>query len=276
VPKEAPHILEVDVAARGSWADLPEQPRRYRLGDRLRDSRAGRADARKRIPEVTSGRPAITPTAGHNSTPTSDAEPGQVKIAAVTTPPVTPHLHALRNARNLHLSLIQEAWDQDEGVPFREKLREAEIAYEGQAIAKDLATSRLDKVSDELTDEELNHRRAAERDEEKWPAALVRERRKREHSRARNEAEDLLLSAAADLSVAEVARKHARMALNGRFRAVQAAGWQVVHHYARREATYLRALARKHRNGPELVKLLELSGPDLPEWLLRTVSDEEA
>jgi len=47
-------------------------------------------------------------------------------------------------------------------------------------------------------------------------------------------------------------------------------GWQFVHHYARREATYLRALARKHPNGPELVKLLKLTGPGMPGWLLQT------
>jgi hypothetical protein len=133
----------------------------------------------------------------------------------------------------------------------------------------------MDKVADELTDEELNHRRAAEQDEQEWPTERVRERRKHERDRARYEAEEVLVRMTAELSVADVALRHARMAFNERLRAAQASGWQVVHHYARREASYLRALVRKHRSGPELVKLLELSGPDLPEWLLRTVSDEE-
>lgn len=262
------------MAGRGSWADLPEQPHRYRLIDRWGDYRAGRADGRKPIPEVISEHPDAPAEAGDDSPAADDLDQVRPAIdAAPTKVPVPPYLHGLRHARNEILQIVAKAWRKDTGVAFHEKVREAESRYQDLAIKKDLAQSRLDKVSGDLTDEELNHRRTAERDERKWLAEMVRDRRKRESDLARAKEEDALHEAAAELRVAEVELKYARLTLGEQLKAARATGWQVVHHYARREAAYLRALARKHPNGPELVKLLELTGPDMPEWLLADDAD---
>jgi len=260
------------VAVRRSWTARPERPRRYKLADRWKDYRAGRADGRKGIPEVISGRLAVTPDAGNDDDPLPD--PDQVTPTAVSTPPVTPHLHAIKHGRNHELAVLQEAWYGRTRVALREKISAAETAYVGAAIKKGLAKSRLDKVSDDLTDEELRHRRLAEKDEEKWPEARVRDRRRNERDQARQDAGEDALKTSAELNAADVSFKHAQMTHDDQLMAAKAAGWQVVHHYGRREATYLRALARKHKHGPELVKLLRLAGPDLPGWL-RTAGDAE-
>jgi hypothetical protein len=63
---------------------------------------------------------------------------------------------------------------------------------------------------------------------------------------------------------------HASRALASRRKQAQAIGWQIFHHYARRESVYLGVLARRHERGPEIVRLLRLTGPELPEWLLPT------
>jgi hypothetical protein len=259
------------VAARRSWTGRPERPRRYKLGDRWKDFRAGRTDGKKRIPEVISGQLAVAPDAGNEEPQGPD--PDQATPDAVSTLPVTPHLHALKHHRNQELARLREVWYRQTRGLLLEKIGAAETAYVSAALKKGVAKSNLEKVSDEPTDEELRHRRVAEQDEEKWPEARVRDRRRNERDQARQDAEDDLLKASAELNAADVSHKHAQLALDDQLRAVRAEGWQVVHHYGKREASYLRALARKHEQGPELVKLLKLAGPGMPDWLLQTTRD---
>jgi len=113
----------------------------------------------------------------------------------------------------------------------------------------------------------MTRRRLAEAD---LPEEVVRRRRERERAEARALAEEAHRKVDADLRVAEVALDHARSVFTGRLAAAQAVGWQIVHHVARREAAYVGALARKHK------RVLELTGPELPSWLLLEADNEEA
>jgi hypothetical protein len=99
---------------------------------------------------------------------------------------------------------------------------------------------------------------------------MVRERRKRDRRLSRLEAEDKLRKVIAELRVADLAVENAHMTLEEHFRIARAAGWATAHYYGRREAVYLRSLARAHENSAAVVKMLELAGPQLPDWLLRT------
>jgi hypothetical protein len=270
------------VAARGSWTAPPERVHRYRLRDRRRDSRYGRADGRKGIPPVTLSPSAADPAEASTEAPptvVTDPEPedrateGEVATdalpeAVAPAVPLTPYLHTLGHERDLALKAEEARWYQDPCPQLRVRLREAELSRETSAIKMGLAADRLELVPAELTEDELNRRSAAEQDEKEWPEERVRHRRRQQRQLARFEAEEAMRKSTADVREAEVTMQHARRAFDDGLRAAQAVGWQIVHHYGRREATYLRSLVRKHPDGPELVRLLELTGPDLPEWLL--------
>jgi len=193
---------------------------------------------------------------------------------AVTTPPVTPYLDGLRSACSLELA-GELGRREAARAQLGKDLSQAEARREPLAIAMELATTRLDVVSGALTDQELNRRGRAEQDERRWPAEMLQERRKRAHRLALLRAEEALRQATIELRAAELAVEHAQMAFDDRFRVAQAVGWQMVHHYGRREATYLRSLARAHQSGPALVEMLELAGPHLPEWLLQADGEKE-
>jgi|SRR6516165_4421159 hypothetical protein len=252
------------MADRGGWVAPPEQPRRYRLRDRWSDYRRGRADARKSIPLVPSDQIQPNQAASENG----DTGPQETVLEQL----VTPYMDGLRNTRS---ELLFKVWErhQNECERLRAELRAAKTRSEPLAAAKKVAAARLDEVSKPLTDEEMTRRRLAEAD---LPEEVVRRRRERERAEARALAEEAHRKVDADLRVAEVALDHARSVFTGRLAAAQAVGWQIVHHVARREAAYVGALARKHKRGPELVRLLELTGPELPSWLLLEADNEEA
>jgi hypothetical protein len=141
----------------------------------------------------------------------------------------------------------------------------------------DLAKSRFDKVVGDLSEEELNRRGPAVRDEAKWPPEMLRERRRRQRRIARAEAEESLRQATKKQQVAALEVEHAQKAYDDCLHTAQSLGWQVVHYYRRREAAYLRSLTRVHKSGAALVNQLRLGDRDLPAWLLRTddKNDEE-
>lgn len=244
---------------RGVWAAAPEPPRRYRLRDRWLDSRNGRADGRAGIPEVEPERAAAT----------ADDTVGLPVEGATPASLTTPYLDGLRNARNQDLAVELRQYEAAH-VRFREQLFQAEVSRAPLAHAMEYAATRLDEVSASLTDQELNRRGRAEQDEQKWPTEMLRERRDRTRRLSRLEAEDKLRKVIAELRVADLAVENAHIALEEHFRIAQAAAWAIAHYYGRREAVYVRSLARVHENGPTVVKMLELTGGQLPEWLLRT------
>jgi hypothetical protein len=247
------------VVDRGAWTAAPEPPRHYRLRDRWLDSRNGRADARAGIPEVEPERTAATP----------DATVGLPAEGATPSPLTTPYLGGLRNARNQDLAVELRRYEAAH-VRLREQLFQAEVSRAPLAHAMEYVVTRLDEVSAPLTDKELNRRGRAEQDQQKWPTEMLRERRERACRLSRLEAEDKLRKVIAELRVADLAVENAHIALEEHFRIAQAAAWATAHYYGRREAVYLRSLARAHENGPTVVKMLEFTGAQLPDWLLST------
>jgi hypothetical protein len=247
------------VVDRGAWTAAPEPLRDYRLRDRWLDSRNGRADARARIPEIGQQRVVDTP----------DATMGLPVEGATPAPLTTPYLAGLRNARNQDLAVELRRYEATH-VRLREQLFQAEACRVPLAYAMEYAATRLDEVSAPFTDQELNRRGRAEQDEQKWPTEMLRERRERARRLSRLDAADELRKVTAELRVADLAVENAHIAVEEHFRIAQAAAWALAHYYGRREAVYLRSLARVHKNGPTVVKMLELTGAQLPEWLLRT------
>jgi hypothetical protein len=248
------------VVDRGVWTAAPEPPRHYQLRDRWLDSRNGRADARAGIPEVG---PEVGPE------PMPDAAAGLPLEGATPPPFMTPYLDGLRNARNQEIAGELHRYETSQ-VRLRGQLFQAEVRRASLAYAMEYAATRLGEVSVALTEQQLTRRGRAERDEQKWPEEMLRERRERTHRLSRLEAQDELRKVTAELRVADLAVEHAHIALEEHFRIAQAAAWAIAHYYGRREAVYLRSLARGHKNGPAVVKMLDLVGTQLPEWLLRT------
>ncbi len=280
---------------RTDWTVPPAVPRSYRLGDRWSDYRWARADARKGIPLVARRpEPATIVDNGLYPAPVADSPPIRESDAAaavgehlpvgVQYPPpgayepadeamalVTPYMDGLRHTCNEAIAVVYEHFESS-CDQLRESLSRAEIRRETLSVHRATAQARFDELADPLNNEQATRARRGESD---WPPEMVRVRREREWREARSAAEEELRGLSADLRAAEVDLDHARRAYQSQLRRSQALGWQIFHHYARREAIYIGVLARKHKRGPELVRLLRLTGPDLPEWLLTIDGKEE-
>jgi hypothetical protein len=261
------------VAGRDAWIALPEQPRRYRLRDRWSDFLAGRRDAREGIPRVPPEVAAPAKVTVDTKLSPEDATVALPEDAAITRL-VTPYLAGLRALRNEQLARelgrYETAHAQLHGEIYGVQAR-------GKPLATDMefAASQLKDASTPPTEQEVSRRGPAERDEQKWPPDMLRERREGRHRLARLEAEEILRTATARFHVADLEVEQARVVIEDHFKIAQAAGWQVAYYYARREAAYLRSLVRKHENGPAVMEMLELAGPQLPEWLMRTEAEKE-
>jgi hypothetical protein len=261
------------VADRGAWTTPPEPSRRYRTRDRLLDARNGRADARKRIPWVP--RPSAAPPEPTDAPPEQRAAAGFSPVEGPAPPPyITPYLDELRNACNQEVAGELTRYLAIRGQ-LHERLFEAEVRRAPLAYAMEFAATRLSEASTPLTERELSRRGPAEQDEQKWPAEMLRERRERAWRLTRIQAEEVLRKVTAELRVSDLAVEHAHVALEEHGKIAQAAALQIVHYYRRREAVYLRALSRTHENPPGLVQMLQLTGPQLPEWLLRSEAEKE-
>jgi hypothetical protein len=267
------------------WTALPEPTRPYRLRDRWSDFRAGRTDAKAGIPavSVTSDLASAAPNPGVSFPSHPDAAPATAPLTSPEPPALvpgalrsvtTPYQVHLRNIRNLRLAAVLEQYRATRGE-FRRQMSAAQHRRENAAAILKLAMARHAELDRELTPEELNRRGLAERDAQEWPDHRLHERRRGTHRLARQQAEEHLREATVELRAAELAVEQAQATLDDRFKLVQAVGWQIVHHFGRREAAYLRALARVHKHGPALVELLELAGPELPDWLLKTDAEKE-
>jgi hypothetical protein len=272
------------VADREAWTAFPEQARRYRLRDRWSDFRMGRADAKAGIPRMpvalvppqtqpprSVDAPSIPDASALHSAPSDMSEltiAQQAPAEPVTSSLSTPYLAGLRHARNLHIAAELKQYQSACGQ-LREHQFSAQNRREFAATTLNHTTARHTDLDRELTADELSRRGLAEQDTQRWPAERLRERRQRAHRLARSQAAEELKAATIGLRTAELAVEQARARIDQQFRLAQATGWQIAHHYGRREATYVRALTRKHKNGPALVELFELAGPVLPDWLLK-------
>jgi hypothetical protein len=270
------------MADRDEWTAPSAVPRPYRLRDRWSDCRWARADGRKNIPLIR--QPESSKTAENAPTQpltviesaANSLDGGNSPAIALRPVPdgydpanetialVTPYMDALRHACNGAVAAVYGRL-QDSHVQLHDQLRQAEIRRKAFLIDKEVAQERFAELEKPLGEEQATRARLGEKD---WPADMVRIRRVREWSEARLAAQEKLRQLSADLHAAEADVENARQAFPNQLKKAQAVGWQIFHHYARRESTYLGVLARKHKRGQELVRLLRLTGPDLPGWLL--------
>ncbi|NVI91627.1 hypothetical protein [Actinomadura sp. BRA 177] len=180
--------------------------------------------------------------------------------------PQLPYLQRLRAERNAMLSteyrraevaLYRLAAEHREAVTDQENLRRALRTAEEQ----------FKEASLEPTEEQLGRRGHAERDPGRWTDADVRERQERRYRNRRDRADAERRRVADELEcVAQHVAGH-RRELRACWEIHLAGAWRIVHHHARREATYLRSLARRGKNWPDVIELLEPFGPELPEWM---------
>jgi hypothetical protein len=221
---------------REAWTAQPERPLKYRWRDRVRDRRAGRADGRGGIP---------------------DAERGSLN---------TPYLSSLRNRcgellaheMSRHRAAVRE---------IRQQLVDAEDRRDRLSLQLQQLNQQLKEASLPLSEEQLNRRGPAERDPQKWPDDLVRDRQERRHRVTRGLLEHWQRSVAGDLEHAAKVADELRLTIDDELLVLRSRGWRIVHFHRRREATYLRALGRAHPEGPAVVALLDPDDPQLPDWL---------
>jgi hypothetical protein len=209
--------------------------------------------------------------------PAEPADPADglsaLQLAGTSVPP---HLEGLRRACNQELAEVL-AVHKANLLRLHGALSAAKKNCVPAAIDMELTRSRLAEVAGELVGEELDRRGPAERNEDKWPPEMLRERRRRQRRIARAEAEEASREATKKHQVAALEVEHAQKAYDECLNPAQSMGWQIVHYYRRREAAYLRSLTRVHKSGPALVDQLHLGDRDLPSWLLGTngMSNEE-
>jgi hypothetical protein len=272
----------VVMADREHWTAPPPVPHSYRFRDRWSDYRWARADARKGIPLIRVADPQGGPNADSFDAPTVAIRASADAPATLPLPSggqyaqedaydpgdvlVTPYMDALRHKCGQDIAAVYESFNQS-CDKLRDELGNAESHRERLIVDKAMAQARFDGLVKSLTEAEATRPRKAEAS---WSPEMVRVRRERERAEARNTAQEALRKLSADLRAADVDLDHALMAITNRFKRAQAVGWQAFHHYARRESMYLGVLSRKHKRGPEIVRLLRLTGPQLPEWLLET------
>jgi hypothetical protein len=269
------------MANRDEWAAPSAVPLSYRFRDRWSDRRWARSDGRKGIPllQLESSRSPDTRQTqpftviesaenslqgGNSPANTPRQEPNTYDAANDWIALVTPYMDALRHTCNEAIAAVYKRL-QDSRVLLYEQLRQAEGRRESVFTDKAVATERFAELEKPLSDQQATR---ARRGEDGWPEELVRIRREREWTEAKFAAQERLRTLSADLQEANVSVEYARRALSIELEQARSVGLQIFHHYARRESTYLGVLARKHKRGRELVRLLRLTGPDLPGWLL--------
>jgi hypothetical protein len=219
------------------------------------------------------------PVAAQTEQPAAPPEPKAADVPLLAdipapAPYITPYLDELRNVCNQEIAAERERYLAVRSQ-LSQRLFEAEVRRAPLAYAMEFAATRLTEASTPLTDRKLNRRGPAERDEEKWPPEMLRERRERAWRLHQIQTEEVLRQVTAELRVADLAVEHVHLALEEHFKITQAAAMQIVHYYRRREAVYLRSLSRAHEDPPGVVQMLQLTGPQLPEWLLRTEAEKE-
>jgi hypothetical protein len=226
---------------------LSQVTRRYRIRERWSDSRNGRLDGWRGIPKFP-----VAPSAESGQPETRAYESSARPRTRISRPP---YLDGLRCA--CEQELAQEFGVHEANLMrLYQELVAARKNLEPLATDVELAESRFDKVADELTEDELSRRGRAEQDESKWPLDRLKERRRRERRIARFEAEEILSQATRKAQVAALDVEHAQKAYDECLKATQSRGWEIAHHYRRREAFYLRALrlawASDERRRPSL------------------------
>ncbi len=234
----------------------------YSARDRREDYKCGRKDARRHLPLVPRHhKRGIAPGQQLALPPGNNVEPGQA-AAAIS---LTPFLNELFNRRNQHLAALYKLYLNERGQ-LLEALREADTQRQKLLVRQTAAQDEVEKLSQPLTDTEATAYTFGEK-KAKHPEELVRRRRTREREEkfrtARSELEDI----SERLTDMASAAGKAQSALASKLQATQASGMEVVAYYEQRKARYFSGLTHTHRRNVELLELLKLTDPGLPEWV---------
>jgi hypothetical protein len=249
-------------ADRNGAAGPPIGPLFYSASDQREDYKRGRKDARRHLPLVprhhTRG---IAPGQQLARPPGNNAEPGRAASAIS----LTPFLSELFNRRNQHLAALYKLYLKERSQLI-EALREADGQRQKLLVRQTAAQNEVEKLSQPLTDAEATAYTYGEK-KAKHPEELVRRRRTREREdkfrTARSELEDI----SERLTDMASAAGKAQGALANKLQETQAAGMEVVAYYEQRKARYLSGLTHTHRRNVELLELLKLTDPGLPDWV---------
>jgi hypothetical protein len=234
---------------------------RYSDRDRKRDYRRGRADARRHLPLVPRHPPLGKRTSELAIAGANGAEPGQ----AAASISLTPFLYGVLNQRNQELAELYRLYLHERNQ-LLDALREADGRRQQLLVEQAVAEERLEQLSRPLTEEESARITYGEL-KAGHPEELTRMRRARARERDRQDARRLLGDINGKLREAAVAAGKAQGAIATKLAETQAAGGEIVSYYEQRKASYLGGLAHTHRRNVELVELLNLMDPGLPEWL---------
>jgi hypothetical protein len=241
-----------------------DHPPRYRLRDRYLDARAGRKDRRSGISSaVGAGHP--IPRSGNQGTGRS----GKRDVSPLHNK--TSYLEALRNARDVALSLEEIRYNASANR-IREDLRIAEAEQLRLTAVRERLAAQLADLPESFTENEPIISGKVKQEEIR---NLLDRRRQRAQQLHRYQIEESLQQAATTLHIAELEIAAARRALDELFAITQVRARRIITHYARREATYIRALARNREGSIVLASMLDLTSQALPSWLISAHSNDE-
>lgn len=147
-----------------------------------------------------------------------------------------------------------------------EGLREADGQRQKLLVQQAAAQDKVERLAQPLTDDEATAFTFGEK-KAKHPEELVRRRRTREREAQLQAAQRRLEDANEKLADMTVAAGKAQGALASKLQETQAAGMEVVAFYEQRKASYLNGLTHAHRRNVELLELLGLTDPGLPDWV---------
>jgi hypothetical protein len=203
----------------------------------------------------------MAPTGQPALTAGQDAETGQ------SAPPIslTPFLHELFNKRTQHLASMYELYLKERSQ-LLDTLREADSQRQKLLVRHTAAQAEVEKLSQPLTEEEATAYTYGEKTAN-HPEELVRRRRMREREEKFQTAHRELEDISDRLTDMASAAGRAQGALANKLQETQAAGMGVVAYYEQRKAGYLSGLTHTHRRNVELLELLKLSEPRLPDWV---------
>jgi hypothetical protein len=249
-------------ADRNGAAGPPMGPLFYSARDQREDYKRGRKDARRHLPLVprhhTRG---IAPGQHLTLPPGNNVEPGPA-AAAIS---LTPFLNELFNRRNQYLATLYKLYLKERSQLI-EALREADGHRQMLLVRQTTAQGEVEKLGQPLTPVEETAFTYGEH-KAKHPVELVKRRRTREREEKFRTARGELEQISEELTRMAVAAGKAQGALAGKLQETQAAGMEVVAYYEQRRARYLSGLTHTHRRNVELLELLKLTDPGLPDWV---------
>lgn len=238
------------VGRRRRWTGPPARPIRYGPIARLTDVYHGLRDGRAGVPRLPTGADGASTA-------------GDVDVA--TEHVVTAHLEVLR--RRTREQIVQEQVVAQAEIAALVDCAVPEAVGRVRTVVQQLseAVRRYEAAIRQPTEHQLTERRLAE-DRHKRPDGLVAARRLAEHRQRELRATEELRQVVRQLELARTELAAAKAGIELRMAVARSRAQRIHEHGWRRCAAYWQQLVRSHGDGGRLNGLLELAGPDLPEW----------